>query len=553
MPQIAKSRHYVAAAIILIYALFSFFRLGYSYAPATSWESSEKANSIFLDFGEEKEFGVLAFYLGNYENRRFAVQVGSGSPIRWENLPDIRVNRVYQWNKIRIHGKGRYLRLTTINRFTQINELVLQDSQGKEIRPLNTAAYPWLFDEAWMYPGYGSFLSGTVFDESVFARTAYEYLHGLRSFEDTHPPLGKLLISVGIACFGMNPFGWRAAGVIAGVLLLVVIWAFGLRLFADWRTAAAVLLLIALDFLHFTESRLGQIDSFLVLFMTGMSYFMFRYYEVMVEGEGRKGWRFLFGSGLCLGLAASCKWSGLYGGLGLGVIWAAILWLQHKKKRISWKEIGSTCGFCCFAFLLVPIAIYLLSYLPYVAFDESMGFWERVMDNQVNMFQYHSHVGSRHDLASLWYQWPVMVKPVRLFSARFAGERAEGLVLMGNPAFWWMGLAVLFFCLYRMTEKADGRMLFLLTSYFAPLLPWIGISRYSFLYHYYPSVPFLALIMGAWAEKNGKKGRRVLGLTVAASAVLFVLFYPVLSAARVSQDYVVKWLEWLPGWNFLGL
>lgn len=252
---------------------------------------------------------------------------------------------------------------------------------------------------------YGSFLSGTVFDESVFARTAYEHLHGLRSYEDTHPPLGKLLISVGIACFGMNPFGWRAAGVIAGALLLAVIWAFCMRLFIDWRVSIAVLLLIALDFLHFTESRLGQVDSFLVLFMTAMSYFMFRYYEVMVEGDGKKGWRFLFGSGFCMGLAASCKWSGLYGGLGLGVIWAAILWSRYRKKRISWKEIRNTCAFCCLAFIVIPAGIYLLSYLPYVAFDESMGFWERVIRNQINMFQYHSHVGSGHELASQWYQY----------------------------------------------------------------------------------------------------------------------------------------------------
>jgi hypothetical protein len=185
----------------------------------------------------------------------------------------------------------RYIKLITANGPAAINELLVKDTKGRVIEPANASDYPELFDEAALYPGYGSFLSGTVFDESVFARTAYEYLHGLVSFEDTHPPLGKVLISWGIACFGPNPFGYRVPGVVAGALLLAVIWVFASRLMKDSRIAVAVTALFALDFLHFTESRLGQTDSFLVLFTTSMYYFMYRYGE---ENEkGKRGWRFL--------------------------------------------------------------------------------------------------------------------------------------------------------------------------------------------------------------------------------------------------------------------
>lgn len=568
MPSAAEKKHGLAALIIFIYFLLAFYHSGYFYAPSTSWESTQKADTIFLDFGEPKDLGSLAIYLGNYENRRLSVQIGnpvqagdsvkSGVSvqkeddlrIQWETLPDVTIKRVYQWNNIRLNRRARYLRLTTLNQFTQFNEFILRTPWGEVIWPRNKARYPWLFDESWMYPGYGSFLAGTVFDESVFARTAYEYLHGLRSYEDTHPPLGKLFISVGIACFGMTPFGWRVSGILAGTGLLAVIWLFSCRLFSDGRIAIAVLLLFALDFLHFTESRLGQVDSFLVLFMTAMNYCMFRYYEIMAEGNGRKSWRWLFACGFCMGLAASCKWSGLYGGLGLGIIWTVLMISRYRKKQISRKEIKNTCAVCCLAFILIPAAVYLLSYLPYVAFDRNLGFWERVFQNQSNMFYYHTHVGSRHELASRWYQWPVSAKPVKLYSMGFSSKKAEVLVLMGNPAFWWTGLVILFGCLYQMAEKVNGRMAFLLTSYFAPLLPWLGISRYSFLYHYYPSLPFLALLMGLWAQERGKKGRVCLFSCVAVSAVLFVLFYPVISCTKVSAAYI-KWLEWLPGWNFV--
>ena len=39
-------------------------------------------------------------------------------------------------------------------------------------------------------------------------------------YETTHPPLGKDLIMVGIALFGMTAFGWRFAGTLFGVLLV---------------------------------------------------------------------------------------------------------------------------------------------------------------------------------------------------------------------------------------------------------------------------------------------------------------------------------------------
>mgnify|MGYP007025237109 CR=1 FL=1 len=35
----------------------------------------------------------------------------------------------------------------------------------------------------------------------------------------SHPPLGKLIISIGIAMFGMVPFGWRFMGTLFGVLM----------------------------------------------------------------------------------------------------------------------------------------------------------------------------------------------------------------------------------------------------------------------------------------------------------------------------------------------
>lgn len=535
-------------AIIAAYLLLSLYRLGYCYAPSSGWMSLEKGKTIILDMGKEQNMGSLSWYLGNYERRRMEISIGSQPPVSWTRLPDLEMNRVWQWGIRSLNTKGRYIKLTALNQYTEIKELIVKDPQGNAVVPVNAAKYPELFDEAFMDPGYGSPESGTVFDESLFARTAYEYLHGIRSYEDTHPPLGKLLISIGIACFGMNPFGWRISGVAAGVLLLAAAWLFADRLLKHSWAAAGTTALLALDFLHFTESRLGQIDSFLVLFMTSMYYFMYRYYEE--AREGRRGWRYLAASGFFFGLAVSCKWSGFYGGAGLAFIWLLILIKRFRNKETSWRELWKICGASTLFFVAVPAAVYVLSYIPYVAADETKGFVLRVLENQSNMFQYHSGLSGTHESASPWYQWPLILKPVKLYAVNLPNGKTQLLTFMGNPGLWWPGAAIVFACLYRLTGKKDDKMLFLVIAYLAPLLPWIFISRYAFLYHYYPSVPFMALLMGLWADQRGRAGKRFLFGCVAASGILFLLFYPILSGVRTDQNYVSQWLQWLPTWKF---
>lgn len=547
-----------AGLIILFYIVLSLYHLGSRYAPNTGWRSSEKGSVILLDLGEEKELGTLVWYLGNYENRRLSLELGScdvtGDSVVWRSPVEVSMRRVYQWGKMPLKGSARFLRFTAQNQYTEIRELILTDQAGEQLHPVNEADYPELFDEEWMYPGRFSFTGGTVFDESVFARTAYEYLHGLRSFEDTHPPLGKLLIAAGIACFGMTPFGWRLPGVIAGALILLLIWLFGEKLFKSSRTSLGVLALFAFDFMHFTEGRLGQVDSFLVLFMLGMNYFLFCYgraLETERERGGWKEWKYLALSGACMGMAVSCKWSGLYGATGLALLWAVLMIKALKDGKITWDYAAKTAAVCCLFFLAVPAAIYVLSYIPYVPLDPDRGFWEGLFRNQVSMYRYHSGVSPYHDSASRWFQWPLSAVPVILESIKLSGKRVETLALLGNPALWWPGIPACFACLYRALDRRDGKAAFLFVSWAAPMLPWILISRSSFLYHYYPSLPFAALMLGLWTEQAGKKGRLLLGVCAAAAILLFVLFYPVIAGRPMDAAYAAKWLEWLPAWKFV--
>ena len=153
----------------------------------------------------------IAWFLGNYENREFELS-WKAQEGNWIQAGKVAMENVYQWGQAQIRPSftARYLRLFSLNQYVDLRELAVLDEQGGYLEVQNKEDYPELFDEWELYEekGNGHF-QAAVFDESVFARTAWEYLSGIRSYEDTHPPLGKLLISLGIWIFGMNPFGWQ--------------------------------------------------------------------------------------------------------------------------------------------------------------------------------------------------------------------------------------------------------------------------------------------------------------------------------------------------------
>lgn len=542
--------HTVLAGIIILYSFLSLWRLGYTFAPSSSWNCSKEENTVVLDMGEEIQLGSLVYYLGNYENRRFLMETGSGEPVIWRSRQEITMANVYRWGRASINTGARYLRLSALNKYAEIKEIIITDVHGTNIIPVNAEQYPMLFDEQKMYTGNISFQSGTIFDEPLFARTAYEYLHGIRSYEDTHPPLGKLLIAVGIAMFGMNPFGWRFAGTIAGIAILPAVYIFSCRIHKNPWVRICVTALIAADFMHFTHTRLGGVDAFLVLFITGMYYFMYRYCETVMEDSGN-GWKYLGFSGICTGLAVSCKWSGMYAAAGIGLIWTVVMVLELKRKHITWRYFLKTCFLCTIFYIAVPAVIYLTSYIPYVGPDNQAGFIESFINNQLNMFRYHSNYEDLHEFGSKWYEWPLIVRPIPYFRRMQGKNILEAVILLGNPVLWWTGFAAFFACLYKVLDKRDFQTGFLVTAYLAPVLPWIFISRSSFLYHYFPSLIPLVLMLGLWAESRGSKGINVLVCCSVVSAVLFIMFYPVLSGYPVPQEYVGRWLEWLPVWNFI--
>ncbi|WP_410513411.1 glycosyltransferase family 39 protein [Paenibacillus sp. BR2-3] len=581
------------AAITAVYAALALFHLGSSKSPETLWEPATHGESFYVDLGESKPLERVNLF-GGVGTGKFKLEFGQ-SPDAWNNQVDVdeEVGNVFVWKSQPLNVTARYVKLTVNSPGFSLYEMAFYE-QGGGRTPLPVAgvtpepgAVPkhgtpaHLFDEQSMIPEYSGFMNGTYFDEIYHARTAYEYAHGIVPYENTHPPLGKLLIAVGMELFGVNPFGWRIIGTLFGIAMLPLIYMMAFRLFSKSRYAALAAGLFALDFMHFTQTRISTIDVYGVFFIMLMFYFMQRYFTLnFYLVPLRKTLVPLFWSGLFFGIGVASKWIVLYGGAGLAIMLALVLFERYRQYRAAgrvlaegklgdlelrnasqkavksfWKNTILTLLSCIVFFVLIPILIYSLSFIPVLTVTPEGFTVKGLIDAQINMYDYHSQLVATHPFSSSWWQWPFMKRPVWFFSG---GEglpegQVSSIVTMGNPLIWWTGIFTMLAALWLTVKRKDKNLYMIWIAFFSQYVPWMLVPRETFLYHYFAMVPFLILgivYVMKLLDSRSPKARFVRYIFVAAAALLFIGFYPVLSGMVVRGDYVTNILRWFPTWVF---
>ena len=494
---------------------------------------------------------------------------------------------------------GRYIRLTFDGAASSLWEAAAVDGSGEVIPPVGASSAGGvegrmsdpnsLIDEQDTVPDKPSYYNSMYFDEIYHARTGYEHAHGQYTYETTHPPLGKVFMSWCIRLMGMTPFAWRFAGALCGVLMVPAIYLLAKTLMGSTLWAGLCALLLSTDCMHFTQTRIATIDSFPVLFMMLMFLFMARWMKMSYYHQRlRDTFVPLALSGAFMGLAIASKWIGCYGAVGLAVLFFSRfigLWRQglyaerHRdedpafvRAADTFRDKGIKTILACFVFFVfVPVVIYVLSYIPYLrAYGEikwNLTTFARIWDAQVLMFDYHKNLVAEHYFASPWYEWPLIVKPMWYYNADFKGAgMASSILSFGNPAVWWTGLAGILFVLgysvYRNAlpalrvlpgreDEDDRAMPVIAVGFLSAYLPWVLVSRLTFIYHYFASVPWIIIATALGLKYLARHHRRLAYALAAvlsiAAIALFIGFYPLASGVEVPRAWCDA-MNWFKGW-----
>lgn len=617
-------------SVTIVYAVVTLTTLGSTKAPQTSWTSTTYEEQAVIDLGQHyddvrmlyfcqvsySDFSVAMSEDGENWGEEHWAQMAEGMCYRWQYLSPSwegsNGKRTYSSpNSVAGVEKlsGRYVRISAQQVGLYLNEVIFRDSEGNTIPATvvearnsnaNSPLYSdpaRLLDEQDALEGEPGWWNSTYFDEIYHARTGYEHLHGEYPYETSHPPLGKVIMSWFIALFGMTPFGWRFGGALCGILMLPVMYLLGKQLTKNSWMAFTAMLLMALDCMHFTQTRIATIDSYPVLFILCSYLFMLRFMQRDIVRE--KMTRLLPDlalSGLFMGLGIASKWIGIYSAAGLAVLY---FWTCARALRISceaarMKRDGSAkglteeqralldardnpallrclflCLWCLLFFIVVPVVIYLLAYIPYFAYshpEDLRSYLELVIHAQEGMFKYHSKpgLGMDHPYYSPWYEWPFVIRPMYYASPQFVPEGwSYALFCFGNPAVWLVGLLGVGYTvvlwarrrIYRLEGKPqvlhlyadtwDVSPAFLIVGLLAQFLPWMLVPRGTYIYHYFASTPFLMLgtmlMLHHLVQRRPRAGKAVVSVYLISCAVFFVAYFPYASGLTVPTG----WLDFM--------
>ncbi len=530
--KIDKFDYILIIIIVGLYAILSFINLG-SFKNPNTFLNLNYNEELLIEFDKEIFIDEMVLFAGN---------MGANYQLVLDNdIIDVST-KAFSWKKTYIGERVNSLRLIANNK-ASIGEIAFYNDDIKinikqviyEGKPINT-----LNDEEDTIPKQINYMNSTYFDEIYFARTAYEYANGLMAYEWVHPPLGKLIQAIPIAVFHrMAPFYYRLMGNIAGILMVLVMYLFAKKLFNKRNLAVVASLLMAFDTFHFAQTRMGTVDSFLVLFIILAFYFMYNY--IIGENENRN----LFLSGLFFGCSVTTKWIGLYGGLAL-----AIIFLTHviKNKKVNFKLFLKS---VCF-FVLVPLLIYIGSYYiyPNVAWFNDFSIGE-VFNQSLRMYDYHHNLKATHPYSSPFYTWPFSYKPVWYYSSYNEANLHGSISGVGNIIIWWFGILSYIYIFIKLFKKKDKIAYFLLCAITFTFLPFVFIGRLMFLYHYFAILPFIMLAVVYTLKDIAKKFKSnfVIYFYLLLVILFFIIYYPEVSGVYMPQKYF-EFIEIFRTWVF---
>ncbi len=440
----------------------------------------------------------------------------------------------------------------------------------------------------------------TVFDEVHFGKFISGYFTH-EYFFDIHPPLGKLLISGAGYLAGFKPgfsfaeigqkfpdniYLWlRLLPTLAGVLLPLIIFFLVLRLGLSRFAAFSAAMLVVFENAILAQSRFILLDSFLLLF--GFSALL-AYFKYAQENKIL----YLFLSGVFAVLSLSVKWTGATF-LALIIILEIIKIVRERSWSRALKDL--------IALILLPLAIYFSIFAIHLglltksgpgdafmtpAFQKTLAgsnyqnspdakplnLFQKFEELNIQMYKSNATLTAGHPYSSKWYSWPLMARPIYYWYGSAGSSQTEAgagvasrIYFLGNPLIWWSSTVAMLYLLISLALSIFGLVMSKIRTYdiarhkirFLPallggayllnLLPFIGITRAMFLYHYMIGLIFAIIALVYLLDQLENKKRAFVALLIASVAV-FIFFAPLTYGLPLTNSaYHLR--AWFPGWQ----
>jgi len=475
-----------------------------------------------------------------------------------------------------------------------------------------------------------------VFDETYYVKQAYSMLqHGFEErvpqsikFPDNmftngtpnvfgtdadfvvHPPVGKWVIAAGEQLFGpASSVGWRFSVALLGTLSILMIGRAARRMFGSTLMGTIAAILLAFEGHHFVHSRTGLLD--LIVMFWGFAAFCAllvdrdRSREILARKVGAlreagarhtdpalrfgpwlglRPWRCV--AGVCLGLSAGTKWSGVFFLVAFGLM--TVLWDMGARRAAGIRRwwLGAALVDGLYA-ALVMVGLTLVVYVStWAGWFRSKDAWDRqwaathpsrtfgwVPDSLRSLWKYHQEMyhfnvtlASPHPYKTNPWSWLIQGRPTSFF---YEGPKkgqngctvalsSKAITSIGTPTIWWGATIAVFVLLFMWALRRDWRAGAVLAGFAGGYLPWFNYqSRTIYTFYAVAFVPYVVLavtyLLGmAIGPATASRSRRRWGLAAAGafvvtSVAMFAFFYPLYTAQVIPYP---QWAMrmWFPSW-----
>ena len=193
------------------------------------------------------------------------------------------------------------------------------------------------------------------------------------------------------------------------------------------------------------------------------------------------------------------------------------------------------------------------------------GFWWTTVTHNARMIKHNANILAPHPWQTTWWEWVWCLRGLAYYGHDFPIAYHANVYLLGNPAVIWPAIAAVLtaavICIvylrYRARTPAGddlhkfaGQAAFCLLGYFLNLLPYLGVARSTFVYHYMPALAFAQILTARVFETLTPVRYRgvVFRLALLAVVATFVYFSPWIYAFPLQPEAHVR-RRWLPRWD----
>jgi dolichyl-phosphate-mannose-protein mannosyltransferase len=402
--------------------------------------------------------------------------------------------------------------------------------------------------------------SALMFDETYYAKDACWYAFGAErvcgvASEQTavHPPLGKWLLAAGVRVLGYNALGWRVAAALAGAATVTLLFILARKLLGSTLGAVVAAGALAIDPLHFVQSRIAMLDVFVAGF--GVAAFTFLLWDrnqsiADLARGGVRPWR--IAAGTAAGAALASKWSGVLvvvAAVCLSLTWAVAVRRREGGARPFDRAIRRDGPSILWWLVVWPLVIYSATYvgriegaifeLPWASGAWLRELWER----QTYMYDFHSNLTATHSFQSPPWSWPLLKRPVSYFFEETPSGDYREVLATGNPLAWWAALVVMAILVgkwlrVRDVASPEGFILAGFALLYGPWMVLAGDRSAVFLFYLLPALPFMYLALGYGAARLRPTRWRspTVALFGAGITALFVFYHPLLVAHGIPYE-----------------